>query len=112
MPNNLRNNKNAITGKRFKYGVLYVETKSTINGKNHLHYYPSSEFKRWYNLKKSKGQPVTNLFTRKPLRNENLRLVKFEIPKNIENKANNLRKKRAASTIQTAFRQYRWSQPN
>ena len=108
MPNKLKNNKNAITGQRFKYGVPYVEVKSG----NNVHYYPKNEFQYWYNLRKKKDREVRNLFTKLPLNKRKIRMVVFEIPLNIQNKANSLQKTRAARIIQTAFRKYRWTLPN
>jgi hypothetical protein len=108
LPNRLRNNTNTFTGQRFMYGIPYFEVKS----RGEVHYYSKSGFEKWRALKKSAGQPFTNLYTREPLKNKNIRLVVFEIPQNIKNKANSALKTRAARTIQTAFRKSRWNLPN
>jgi hypothetical protein len=100
LPNNLRNNVNSITGMRFKYGVPYVET--TSRGKKH--YYSKAAFKTWYNKKRAEGVPVTNLYTRAALQNNNMRLVVFKVPQNLKNKLGNVWKKRAARIIQRKWR--------
>ena len=94
MPNKLKNNKNIFTVNRFKYGVPYVQVKTPTGN----FYYSKAGFKRWYN---SKG---TDPLTKAGLNNKNLKIVQFKMPKNIENKAQSMRRQRAAKTIARAWR--------
>jgi len=94
MPNKLRNNKNAFTANRFKFGVPYVQVK-TPTGK---FYYSKAGFKKWYESKK------TDPLTKAKLNNKNLKIVRFEVPKNIQNKAQTMRRQRAARTIARTLR--------
>jgi hypothetical protein len=94
MPNKLRNNKNAFTANRFKFGVPYVQVK-TPSGK---FYYSKAGFKKWYEITR------TDPLTKAKLNNKNLKIVRFEIPKNIHNKAQTMRRQRAARTISRTLR--------
>jgi hypothetical protein len=88
-PNKIRNNKNIFTGNRFKSGIPYVEV-TLPSGK---FYYNAPSFHRWFN---DKG---TDPMTRSKINTRNFRTVVFNVPTNITNKANNMRKNRAARTI-------------
>jgi hypothetical protein len=88
-PNKIRNNKNIFTGNRFKSGIPYVEVTHPY-GKI---YYNASSFHRWFNA------TGTDPMTRSKINTRNFRTVVFNVPKNITNKANNMRKNRAARTI-------------
>jgi Ankyrin repeats (3 copies) len=94
MPNKLRNNKNAFTANRFKFGVPYVQVK-TPTGK---FYYSKAGFKKWYESKR------TDPLTKAKLSGKNLKIVRFEVPKNIQNKAQTMRRQRAARTIARTLR--------
>jgi len=96
MPNKLRNNTNTFTLNRFKFGVPYVQV-TTPNGN---FYYSKTGFKKWYESKR------TDPYTKARLNNKNLKIVRFEIPKNIQNRAQTMRRQRAARTISRAWRQH------
>jgi len=95
MPNKLRNNKNTFTLNRFKFGVPYVQVKTPSGN----FYYSKTGFKKWYESKR------TDPSTKAKLNNKNLKIVRFEVPKNIQNRAQTMRRQRAASTISRAWRQ-------
>ena len=89
----LPNNKNIFTGNRFKSGIPYVEV-TLPTGK---FYYSVTAFHRWYN------QKGTDPMTRSKITARNFRTVIFNVPKNITNKAESMRRNRAARTIQKFF---------
>jgi len=95
MPNKLRNNKNTFTLNRFKSGVPYVQVKTPSGN----FYYSKAGFKKWYESKK------IDPLTKAKLNNKNLKIVRFEVPKNIQNRAQTMRRQRAARTISRAWRQ-------
>ena len=76
------------------YGIPYVQV-NTPSGK---FYYSKNAFKRWYENKARDPQ------TRAKLNNKNIKIVRFEIPKNIENKALQMRRRRAARIITRRFK--------
>jgi hypothetical protein len=93
IPSKIRNNKNIFTGNRFKSGIPYVEV-TLPSGK---FYYNVHSFHRWFNAK------GTDPMTRSKINARNFRTVIFNVPKNITNKANSMRKNRAARTIARAW---------
>ena len=93
-PSKIRNNKNIFTGNRFKSGIPYVEV-TLPSGK---FYYNAPSFHRWFDAK------GTDPMARSKINTRNFRTVVFNVPKNITNKANNMRKNRAARTIARAWK--------